>query len=77
MLLVLIRIIAVVIGTSFFLPAIPVALLGFKENLWVVVIGVLNGVFGAWLISAGWYGTLSGRPPRSEPDSLTRMPNTR
>ena len=76
MLLVLVRIVAVVVGTAFFLPAIPVALVGLSENPWLVVIGILNGLLGAWLISAGWFGTLSGRPPRVDSNSLPRMPNT-
>jgi hypothetical protein len=77
MLLVPIRIAAVIIGTMFFLPAFPVVFFGFRENLWLLPIGLLNGLFGAWLISAGWYGTWSGQAPKDESSSSPRMPNTR
>jgi cytochrome bd-type quinol oxidase subunit 1 len=65
MVLALIRIVAVIVGTSFFIPAFPIALFGFRENVWLVVVGLLNGLFGAWLVCAGWCGTLSGRQPNA------------
>ena len=77
MLLVLIRIVAVVIGTLFFLPAFPFALVAFRDGLWILPIAALNALFGAWLICAGYSGTWSGRAPKDDSGSLPRVPNTR
>jgi hypothetical protein len=77
MLLVLIRFVAVAIGALFFLPAVAVAVFAFTKNLWLLPIAFLNGLFGAWLISAGYYGTWSGRNPEEGASSSPRLPNTR
>lgn len=70
MLLVLIRITAVIIGALFFLPAFPMAFLGFRENLWLLPIGALSGFFGAWLICAGW------SPHPAPPKAAVQLPIT-
>jgi hypothetical protein len=63
MLLILIRMIMVVVGTFLFLPAFALVANAIGRGVWVAAfLAFIVGVFGAWLISAGWFGTLSGQP---------------
>ena len=78
MLLVLIRGAAVVIGTLLFLPAFVYVPNAIAQGFWAVgSLAFMCGLFGAWLICAGWYGTLNGRPKQADSSSPARMPNTR
>ena len=78
MLLILIRIVAVVVGTYLFLPSFALALNAIEERVWeAAVLAVIAGIVGAWMLCAGWYGTLSGTARKSVANSSARLPNTR
>jgi hypothetical protein len=78
MLLVLIRIIMVVVGTLLFLPAFVLVPNAIGERVWeAALLAFVVGVLGAWMISAGWFGTLSGQPRKNNTSPSTRLPNTR
>ena len=64
MILVLIRICAVVFGGLSFLQACGLAVWALVNEPWVLPIAAVQCLFGAWLLSAGYYGTWSGRDPR-------------
>jgi formate hydrogenlyase subunit 3/multisubunit Na+/H+ antiporter MnhD subunit len=78
MILVLIRITAVVIGTSLFLPSFALVAAAMMDKVWeAAFLAAITGLAGAWLISAGWYGTWSGQPPKIQSSESARLPNTR
>ena len=78
MLLILIRIVAVVFGTFLFLPAFVLVLNAIGERVWgAAILASISGIVGAWMLCAGWYGTLSGQPRKSLSSSSARLPNTR
>ena len=78
MLFELMRVLFVIIGAAMALPAIPGAIYAASDRAWLPAAGILlGGLFGVWLACAGYYGTVSGRPPNSRSGNSSTLPNTR